>query len=101
MHFKLVVLIIQLLLAIAFTSSGTAQEVIIPDPGLDAAIREALQKPAGTLTVPDLLSVTNLNACCRSITNLAGLEAARNLRLLDLHSNSLNNFALPLPNLKI
>src|SRR5436190_4446492 len=103
MHIKPVLVVIHLLLAIAFTSLATAQEVIIPDPGLNTAIRGTLQKPAGPLTAPDLLLVTNLSACCRSITNLAGLEAARNLRILDLHSNSLANFVLPagLPDLKI
>jgi hypothetical protein len=48
-------------LLIALTLSGhaaptLAQEVSIPDPGLNAAIRDALQKPSGPLTQQDLLS---------------------------------------------
>ena len=50
-----------------FFGSATAQEVVIPDPGLDAAIREALQKPTGPLTEPDLLSLTHLDAPNRNI----------------------------------
>src|SRR5678816_2059008 len=72
-----------------------AQDVSIPDPGLNAAIREALQKPAGPLTQQDLLSLTNLSARNRNVKSIVGLEAALNLTSLDLHSNHLTNFALP------
>lgn len=64
----------------------------IPDPGLNAAIREALQQPGGPLTEPDLLSLTNLLAGGRQIRSAEGLEAARNLRILDLDDNSVTNF---------
>lgn len=77
------------------TSSVSAQEVSIPDPDLNAAIRVALQKPAGPLTEQDLLSLTALNACCRSITNLEGLAAAQNLTNLNLEVNQLTHFSLP------
>ena len=43
------------------------EEVSIPDPGLNAAIREALEKPNGPLTEQDLLSLTNLNASNRNV----------------------------------
>ena len=56
-----------------------AQEISIPDPGLKAAIREALQKPGGPLTEQDLLTLTNLNASRRNVGSIAGLETARNL----------------------
>jgi len=78
-----------------FIPSSRAQEVSIPDPGLNAAIREALQKPNGPFTEQDMLSLTNLNASRRGVTNLAGLEAARNLVTLDLQINRLTNFSLP------
>jgi len=45
-----------------FVASTLAQEVSIPDPGLNAAVRNALQKPGGPLTEQDLLSLTNLDA---------------------------------------
>lgn len=41
----------QMLVLTGFTTSGLAQEVSVPDPGLNAAIRDALQKPTGPLTV--------------------------------------------------
>ena len=71
-----------------------AQEVSIPDPGLNVAIRQALQKPSGPLTESDLLSLTNLSAGGFNIENVEGLQAARNLRILDLVSNSLTNFPI-------
>src|SRR5262245_8028250 len=74
--------------------SARAQEVSFPDPGLNAAIRQALQKPTGPLTAQDLLTLTNLNAGGRSISSVQGLEAARNLRILDLDNNSVTNFPL-------
>src|SRR5438477_10762421 len=85
-----------LLLALSsFISTVSAQEVIISDPGLNAAVRATLNKPAGPLTQQDLLGLTFLNAHDRNISNLAGLEAARNLNTLLLFSNHLPNFALP------
>jgi formylglycine-generating enzyme required for sulfatase activity len=93
-----------LMLALAgIVTSTLAQEVLIPDPGLNAAIREALQKPNGPLTETDLLGLTFLSAGGRGIHNLEGLEAARNLNILDLDNNSLTNFpiAAALTNLTI
>ena len=60
-------------------ASTSAQEISIPDSGLNSAIREALQKPGGPLTEQDLLSLTNLNARNRNVSKIAGQEAALNL----------------------
>jgi formylglycine-generating enzyme required for sulfatase activity len=73
---------------------GVAQEVSVPDSGLNAAIRAALQKPVGPLTEQDLLSLTNLSAGNLTITNVAGLETARNLHILDLDGNAIANFPI-------
>src|SRR4051812_12055697 len=81
-------------MAISATVAWGRAQVSIPDPGLEAAIRESIQKPTGPLTELDLLSVDVLSACCRDIKTLEGLEQARNVRVLDLHSNSLTNGAV-------
>src|SRR6266536_2093765 len=86
--------IVRLMMLTCLMATTRAQEVSIPDPGLNAAIRDALQKPSGPLTEQDLLRLTNLNACCRSVSSVEGLQAARNLIGLDLDSNSLSNFAI-------
>src|SRR5262249_15730678 len=70
-------------------------EVSIPDPGLNAAIRQALQIPTGPLTQQDLLSLTNLDANRRNVASIQGLETARNLSSLDLQINRLTSFSLP------
>src|SRR6185295_8917612 len=78
-----------------FVTSAMALDVTIPDPGLDAAVRTALNKPTGTLTDQDLLNLTILSADNRNIASIAGLETARNLVALELLNNRLTNFSLP------
>src|SRR5262245_38554679 len=73
----------------SFVASTFAQEVLIPDAGLNSAIREALQKPEGPLSEQDLLSLTNLDAHSRNVGSVVGLEAAQNLASLDIQSNVL------------
>jgi formylglycine-generating enzyme required for sulfatase activity len=77
-----------------FMSSTFGQDVSVPDPGLNAAIRETLGKPAGPLTQQDMLSLTNLSARNRNVSSIVGLDAARNLISLDLQINHLSNVSL-------
>ena len=92
---RTVLYLLPALILSGFIVSTHAQEVSIPDPGLNAAMRETLQKPAGPLTEQDLLSLTVLNASRRNVSSIAGLEAARNLVSLDLQINRLTNFSQP------
>src|ERR1043166_9036478 len=88
-------LVLTLLTLGSFTASTLAQEVTIPDPRLNTVIRETLGKPAGPLMQLDLLGLTNLTAISRNITNLQGLEAARNLDTLILDDNHITDFFPP------
>src|SRR5436190_4747608 len=88
-------LLLTLLVLTIPAKSVLAQTVTIPDPGLNAAIRAALQIPAAPLTAQDLLRLTNLNASRRNVRNTTGLEAARNLVSLNLQINQLTNFSIP------
>src|SRR5436190_1068525 len=83
--------ILRLLVLTNLIAAAQAQDISVPDPGLNAAIREALQKPAGPLTAQDLLSLTNLSAAGRRASSLEGLETAYNLTGLDLYHNYLTN----------
>src|SRR5262245_3749555 len=94
MNKRTVLSILSTFLLTCLASSTFAQEVIL-DAGLDAAIRDALNKPTGPLTEQDLLTLTNLNASDRSVSTLQGLEVARNLVSLDLSSNFLVNPTIP------
>jgi hypothetical protein len=91
-------LVLTALILASFVNSTLAQqasEVSIPDPGLNAAIREAVQKPDGPLNERDLLSLTVLDANSRNVRSIEGLEAARNLGVLSLQSNGFTNFSVP------
>src|SRR5881394_2828797 len=79
---------------VSVSTFSQAVEVSVPDPELNDAIRQTLQKPVGPLTEQDMLSLTALNACCRNVTNLQGLEAAHNLALLSLDHNLLTDFSI-------
>src|SRR4030095_11851469 len=75
-----------------------AQEVAIPDPVLNAAVRQALGKSSGPLTEQDLLNLRALYICCSAtdLTDLDGLGAAHNLSELSLRGNlQLTKLALP------
>jgi internalin A len=75
-----------------------AQPVTFPDPVLEAAVRQTLDIPVAPITVPDMLTLTNLDAGWRGITNLSGLQTARNLRTLHVSGNRLTDLS-PLPGL--
>ena len=49
--------LIPALILLSLTVSTLAQEVSIPDPGLNAAVREALQKPDGPLAATNLAAL--------------------------------------------
>ena len=83
---------------------------LIPDPGLQTAVRQALGKGGDPwrITAEDLKSLTELNASQSAssrrppVRNLQGLEMATNLLSLNLNGNGLTSLTLPagLVNLK-
>jgi Leucine-rich repeat (LRR) protein len=82
-----------LLLAIAALVSGCpgADVVVIPDRGLELAIRAELTQPFCFLTRADLAEVNQLDARSRSIRDLTGLEYCVNLTGLNLASNDISD----------
>jgi internalin A len=68
-------------------------EVNFPDPNLEAAIREAINKPEGPITDEDLVGLTELNASNRGISDLTGIEHCTNLRKLNMSSNQISNIS--------
>ena len=72
--------------------STSAQVVSIPDANLRAAINEALGKPENArITHEEMLTLTELFADNREITDLTGLETATNLRDLALRDNLISD----------
>ena len=84
---------VTLVLLVAIATFVSAQTVTFPDPGLEAAVRDALNKPSGGITTADMLTLTNLPAAWRGITDTRGLETALNLLTLELTGNPVTNYA--------
>ncbi len=58
--------------------------IVFPDPNLESAIREAINKPEGDVLLSDLEGLTSLDAGLRGITDLSGLEYCTSLTELNL-----------------
>ena len=81
-----------------------SKAVSIPDANLAAAIRDVLGlSRSGKITQLDMLELRELSAFNKKITDLSGLEHARNLKYLYLHGNQISDIGvLPkLPNLTV
>ena len=63
--------------------------IVITDPNLEAAIRDAISKPAGDILDSDLLGLATLNASGRGIANISGIEYCVNLTWLYLSENQI------------
>ena len=95
--FGLLAMMFYPIMEIASTAAGGAEEVCIPDPGLEELIREAIDKPYGPIYVEDLEGLTildaGLNAPGRGIADLTGLEYCTDLESLHLWSNEITDIA--------
>ena len=67
--------------------------VILPDPNLEVAIREAIDKPIGDIYQSDLEELTEFSASERNIVNLSGLEHCTNMTSLDLGYNQISDIS--------
>ncbi|MFC1694411.1 choice-of-anchor D domain-containing protein, partial [Candidatus Latescibacterota bacterium] len=67
--------------------------VTISDPNLEAAIRDALNKPEGSINDKDLAGLTDLVASERDISDLNGIEYCVNLQMLYLDSNQISDIS--------
>ena len=68
-------------------------EVDIPDPGLEAAIRDYLNMPTGPIEDRDLRLIVVLLADDMGITDLTGLEYCDSLRHLYLWNNKISDIS--------
>lgn len=63
------------------------EKVVFPDPNLEAAIRQAIAKPAGDIYTSDLAGLEGLDASERGIADLTGIEQCPDIIWLDLSGN--------------
>lgn len=69
------------------------EAVVFPDRNLEAAIREAIDKPEGPIYTSDLEEVIVLSLPGRKITDLTGLEYCVNLKTLEINDNSISDMS--------
>jgi len=67
--------------------------VFFPDPALEAALREVINRPTGRIYKSDLEGLTSFSPTGRGITDLSGLEHCINLVSLDLHDNQISDIS--------
>ncbi len=65
--------------------------VRFPDPNLEAAIRDAIDKPSGPILLSDLESLASLTAPHLNISELSGLEHCTGLTQLRLYDNDITD----------
>jgi Leucine-rich repeat (LRR) protein len=91
------------LLAVVGTPSPVQADgnpvVIFPDPNLETAIREAIDKPIGDIYQSELEDLTEFSAEKKGIVNITGLQHCTNLRSLDLSWNHIISDISPLAGL--
>ena len=81
-------LLLSVMMCLVFPATTPAQIVNIPDAGLRAAINEMLDKaPNATIAADEMATLTYLNGDDDGIRDLKGLEAAINLRDMDIRHN--------------
>ncbi len=71
----------------------TAPPSRFDDPGLEAAVRSALELEGRGFAAPELERITELDASERGITTLSGIEQLSNLAVLDLRGNRVQDLS--------
>jgi len=86
---------LSLLVLLVMLVGCARSESIFPDENLEAAIRDALDKPVGEeITVDELANLTTLSAEGNLITDLSGLEYCTNLESLGLGNNNISDISV-------
>lgn len=73
--------------------SFRAGMVHFPDKNFERVIRGTLNKPAGNITAAEMNSINKIEAKGYAISNLSGIEYAKNLTYLDLGENEISDIS--------
>ena len=77
----------------SITANFEEEVVTFPDPHLEAAIREAINKPTGDIYPSDLAGLTELGASWAHIADLTGLECCKSLTRVGLYGNLISDIS--------
>ena len=86
-----------MLLGVLLLQAGAAainRPVVFNNDPLEAAVRDALNRPKGVITSRHLQTMAALDASNRGISRLEGIEWMPNLRELDLRGNHVSDIAV-------
>ncbi|NOV00056.1 leucine-rich repeat domain-containing protein [Paenibacillus planticolens] len=82
-----------LMIGIMSPVSASEETVSFTDANLEAAVRDALNKPAGAITAEEIKGLTQLQASGRGIIDVSGIEYAVNLKSLNLSNNAIQDIS--------
>jgi len=86
--------ILLLMVLLGACAAPAPETVTFPDENMEAAIRDALGKPAGEAITPaELAGLTELAAPMQGITDLSGIEYCINLTVLNIWGNPISNLS--------
>ena len=86
--------ILLLMVLLGACAAPAPETVVFADENLEAAIRDALDKPAGEAITPaELAGLTALAATMQGITDLSGIEYCTNLTYLSLRMNQISDLS--------
>jgi hypothetical protein len=89
--FLLPTMLLALVTSLSGCPAGSGTFVFFQDAALESAVRAAAGKPLGLLTQTDVLAITEVDASGLNIQTLDGIEALRNLTVLDLRTNNVRS----------
>ena len=92
---KIVWLVVSCLMVatLLLVSCAAGEGISFPDPNLEAAIREVIDKPEGHILTSDLEGLTSFGVVGGDITSLEGLQHCINLTELDLRYNQISDIS--------
>ena len=83
-----------IVLVMVFSLSACGPKVAtFPDPNLEVAIRQAINKPEGPIYASELEGLTSLYLSWRNITDLTGLEYCVNLTKLNVSGSQMSDIS--------
>jgi Leucine-rich repeat (LRR) protein len=81
------------LIEVQSDTGGVDSIVVFPDPGLDYAVRQTINKLEGDIFLSEVLTIGTLFADNLGISNLSGLSYLSNLHTLGLDKNHISDIS--------